>query len=64
MVEIPGSVTIIPAPIEQMFLSIAEELILFFLIGLAALVVLRIYEWRIQKKIDAVNARMRGGMTR
>ena len=56
MVEIPGSVTIIPAPIETVLMSVAEELLVFFLIGGAILLAVRIHCWRIQKKIDAADA--------
>lgn len=63
MVEIPGSVTIIPAPIEQVLMSVLEELLLFILIGGVILLVMRIEQWRIQKKIDATDARLRRGMT-
>jgi len=63
MPEIPGSVTIIPAPIETVLMSVAEELLLILLICGGILLAMRIHMWRIQKKIDAVDARLRSGMT-
>lgn len=63
MPEIPGSVTIIPAPIETVLMSVAEECLLFFIAGVVITVLIRIHCWWIQKKIDAIDARLRRGMT-
>ena len=62
MPEIPGSVTIIPAT-KTMLMSVAEEFMLMLLIGGVILLAMRIYQWQIQKKIDATDARLRRGMT-
>ena len=64
MVEIPGSVTIIPAPIEKVLMSVVEESLLMLLICGVIVLAMRIHWWRIQKKIDAVDARLRSGTNR
>ena len=62
MPEIHGCVTITPAS-KTILMSVAEEFMLMFLIGGVILLAMRIQQWQIQKKIDAVDARLRSGMT-
>jgi len=58
MVEIPGSVTIIPAPIEQVLMSVVEELLLYSFIT-AVFILLAIYayqKWMLEAEVDDKDA--------
>lgn len=62
MPEIPGSLTVIPAPIEKVLMTIAVNLLPFVIVGGLIFLAMYMYTKRLQKRTDIINTRMRNGI--